>query len=204
MSARSLLAAAMVFAAAPAAGGTEPQIGKPAPAFTAVDSNGQQVRLADFRGKVVVLEWTNHQCPYVRKHYGAGNMQKTQGVARERGVVWLSLISSAPGEQGHVAPAEANALVAARGAKPSHVLLDPQGEIGRAYGARVTPHMYIIDAEGVLLYAGAIDSIPSWRTDDIAKAKNYVIAALDEIGRGQKVTDSSTRAYGCLIHYKSS
>ncbi len=101
-----------------------------------------------------------------------------------------------------MAPAEANALSASRGAKPSHVLLDPSGEIGHAYGARVTPHMYIIGKDGALLYAGAIDSIPSWRTDDIAKARNYVIAALDEIGRGQKVTDSSTRAYGCTIHYK--
>jgi peroxiredoxin len=193
-------ALALTLAAPPLA--AEPTIGKPAPDFTAIDSDGKPVRLADFRGKLVVLEWTNHQCPYVRKHYGADNMQKTQKAARADNVVWLSIISSGPGAQGHVGGAEANALSRSRGAMPSHVLLDPEGRVGRLYEARVTPHMFIIGKDGTLLYMGGIDSIPSWRTDDIAKAKNYVLAALGEIKAGKRVSDAATRAYGCTIHYK--
>lgn len=194
------IALAVSFAAAPLA--AEPTIGKPAPDFTGVDGDGKPVKLSDFRGKLVVLEWTNHGCPYVRKHYGADNMQKTQKAARADGAVWLSIISSAPGNQGHVNGAEANKLTAERGAQPSRVLLDPQGRIGRLYDARVTPHMFIVGKDGNLLYMGGIDSIPSWRTDDIAKAKNFVLAALGEIKAGKPVTDHATRAYGCTIHYK--
>ena len=197
--AAAALAAAV---AAPAALAAGPDLGKAAPDFAAADTYGKPVRLADFKGKLVVLEWSNHQCPYVRKHYGAGNMQKTQGVARELGVVWITIISSGPGEQGHVAAGEANALTAERNAKPHHVLLDPAGKIGRAYAARVTPHMFIVGTDGRLLYKGAIDSIRSSRQSDIERAKNYVTAALGEIKAGQPIAEADTIAYGCTIHYK--
>jgi peroxiredoxin len=179
-----------------------PDVGKPAPDFAATDTYGKPVRLAELKGKLVVLEWSNHQCPYVRKHYGAGNMQKTQEAARAMGVTWLTIISSAPGEQGHVAAAEANKLTVERNAKPSHVLLDPQGRIGRLYAARVTPHMFVIGADGKLVYKGGIDSIRSSRQSDIANAKNYVTAALGEIKSGKQIADADTVAYGCTIHYK--
>lgn len=199
-----ILTAAVLAAVAPgglvAAGG--PDLGKPAPAFSGTDTTGKRVSLADLKGQLVVLEWSNHQCPYVRKHYGAGNMQKTQAAARELGVVWITIISSGPGEQGHVSAAEANRLTAERNAKPSHVLLDPEGRIGRMYAARVTPHMFIIGTDGTLLYKGAIDSIRSSRPSDIERAKNYVTAALGEIKAGKPVADADTIAYGCTIHYK--
>jgi hypothetical protein len=179
-----------------------PDLGKPAPEFSGTDTTGKPVSLADLKGKLVVLEWSNHQRPYVRKHYGAGNMQKTQAAARELGVVWITIISSGPGEQGHVTAAQANRLTTERNAMPSHVLLDPEGRIGRAYAARVTPHMFIIGTDGRLLYKGAIDSIRSSRPSDIEKAKNYVSAALGEIKAGKPVADADTIAYGCTIHYK--
>lgn len=179
-----------------------PDLGKPAPDFAAADAHGKPVKLSDFRGRLVVLEWSNHQCPYVRKHYGAGNMQKTQAAARALGVTWITIISSGPGEQGHVGAAEANRLTAERNAKPHHVVLDPEGKIGRLYAARVTPHMYIVGTGGALLYKGAIDSIRSSRQSDIANAKNYVTAALGEIKAGKQVADADTAAYGCTIHYK--
>jgi hypothetical protein len=193
------VAALALASAAPAAG---PDLSKPAPDFTATDTKGKTVRLADLKGKLVVLEWSNHQCPYVRKHYGSGNMQKTQAAARALGVVWITIVSSGPGEQGHVDAAAADRLTAERDAKPSHVVLDPEGRIGRAYAARVTPHMFIIGTDGALLYKGAIDSIRSSRQSDIPKAKNYVTAALGEIKAGKPIADSDTIAYGCTIHYK--
>lgn len=199
---RSLRLAAILALFATPAWADGPALGKAAPDFVGVDSKGQKVRLADLKGKLVVLEWTNHGCPYVRKHYNSGNMQKVQGVAREQGVVWLSIVSSPEGAQGHVNGAEADKLTADRNAKPSHVLLDPKGQIGRLYGARVTPHMYIVGADGTLLYKGGIDSIRSSRIDDIAKAKNYVLAALDDIKAGRKVAEADTIAYGCTIHYR--
>jgi len=181
---------------------TGPDVGKPAPEFSATDTGGKPVKLGDFKGKFVILEWSNHQCPYVRKHYGAGNMQKTQEAARALGVAWITIISSAPGEQGHVNAAEADKLTVERNAKPSHVVLDPKGQIGRLYAARVTPHMFIIGADGKLLYKGGIDSIRSSRQSDIPNAKNYVTAALGEIKSGKPIADSDTIAYGCTIHYK--
>jgi len=196
----TLAAAAIAFATG--AGAAGPDLDKAAPDFTGTDTDGKTVRLADFKGKLVILEWSNHQCPYVRKHYGAGNMQKTQAAARDLGVVWVTIISSAPGEQGHVNAAEANRLTAERNAKPHHVLLDPRGQIGRLYAARVTPHMFIVGTDGKLLYKGAIDSIRSSRVSDIDKAKNYVTAALGEIKAGKPVADADTIAYGCTIHYK--
>jgi len=180
---------------------TSPDLGKPAPLFTAVDSNGKTWSLADLKGKVVVIETTNDGCPYVRKHYNAKNMQDQQREAAAKGVVWLTSASSAKGEQGHVTAQQANDLVKSWDAAPAAVLLDPQSKIARAYGATVTPHMYIIDANGVLVYKGGIDSIPSSSVADVAKAKQYVRVALGEVLAGKPVTDSSTRAYGCTLKY---
>ena len=176
-------------------------VNQPAPDFTAVDSNGKQHRLSDFKGKTVVLEWTNHDCPYVRKHYDSGNMQALQKTATGKGIVWLSIISSAPGKQGHVSGAEANTLTSSRNASPTAVLLDERGEIGRLYGAKTTPHMYIIDAGGKLVYMGGIDSIPSTDTNDIARATNYVDVALKALSSGQPIEDAVTRPYGCSVKY---
>ena len=193
--------ASMLFGAAPAF--AAPAVGQPAPAFVAVDSKGQQHKLADFKGKVVVLEWTNNECPYVKKHYGSSNMQNLQKQAKQAGVVWLSVISSAPGEQGHVNGAQADELTASRQAAPTAVLLDPQGTIGRAYDARTTPHMYVIDAGGVLRYAGGIDSIPSPKPADIEKADPLFKNALQSVLKGETVAQASTRPYGCAVKYKS-
>ncbi len=180
---------------------TGPDVGKPAPLFTAVDSNGKTWSLADLKGKVVVLETTNHDCPYVRKHYSAKNMQIQQREAAAKGVVWLTTASNAAGEQGAVTPAQANELTKSRDAAPAAVLIDPQSKIARAYGATVTPHMYIIDARGVLVYKGGIDSIPSSSPSDIPKARQYVRLALDEVLAGKPVAEASTRAYGCSMKY---
>ena len=178
-----------------------PDLGKPAPSFTAIDSNGRSWSLADLTGKVVVIETTNHDCPYVRKHYTGGNMQAQQREAAASGVVWLTSASSAPGEQGHVTAAQANELTKSRNAAPAAVLLDPQSRIARAYGATVTPHMYIVDATGVLVYKGGIDSIPSADPNDIPKATQYVRVALGEVLAGKPVTNASTRPYGCSLKY---
>lgn len=180
-----------------------PAIGQAAPAFTAVDSKGQQHSLADFKGKVVVLEWTNHECPYVQKHYKAANMQNLQKQAKQMGVVWLSVISSAPGEQGNVTGARADELTASRQAAPAAVLLDPQGTIGKAYDARTTPHMYVIDAQGILRYAGGIDSIATAKQEDIGKAEPLFRNALQSVVKGENVAQAVTRPYGCSVKYKS-
>jgi len=177
------------------------QIGEPAPAFTAIDTSGKSHNLGDFRGQPVILEWTNHDCPYVRKHYNSGNMQQQQRAATQQGAVWLSIISSAPGKQGHVTPAQADTLTVQRNAAPSAVLIDEQGDIGRLYGARTTPHMYIIDADGKLAYMGGIDSIPSANPADIAQATQYVPAALAQVMQEKPATSSVTRPYGCSVKY---
>lgn len=179
-----------------------PKIGQPAPDFTAVDTQGVSHALGDYRGKIVVLEWTNHQCPFVGKHYGTGNMQALQQQATATGVAWLSVISSAPGEQGYVSSAEAKALTVKRQASPTAVLLDPQGVVGRLYDARTTPHMYIIDAVGTLVYMGGIDDKPSTQYADVKTATNYVRLALDEIRSGKPVSTSVTRPYGCTVKYQ--
>jgi peroxiredoxin len=180
-----------------------PQAGKAAPAFDAMDSNGKPVKLSDFKGKTVVLEWTNHDCPYVRKHYGAGNMQALQTEAAGSGVVWLSVISSAKGAQGFVDGLEANKLSEDRKAKPAAVLLDPSGKIGRTYGATATPHMFVIAPDGNLAYSGAIDDKPSSNPADIPKAKNFVREALAAVTGGKAMTPATTRAYGCSVKYGS-
>jgi peroxiredoxin len=180
-----------------------PQPGKPAPDFSAVDSNGKTVKLSDYRGKIVVLEWTNDGCPYVKKHYKSGNMQSLQKDAAAKGIVWLSIISSAPGEQGYVDGTGANQLTISRGAAPAEVLLDPEGKAGHLYDARTTPHMFIVNAEGTLVYMGGIDDKATANLDDIKTAKNYVRAALDEVIAGRPVTEAVTRPYGCSVKYRS-
>lgn len=180
-----------------------PQVGAPAPAWTGVDSNGKSHSLSDFRGKTVVLEWTNHDCPYVMKHYGSDNMQALQRDATANGVVWLAVISSAPGEQGHVSGAEANRIAKERKAAPTATILDPDGTIGRAYGARTTPHMYVIDGNGTLVYMGGIDDRPTADKADVAGAKNFVRAALDDLAAGRAVATQTSRPYGCSVKYKS-
>ena len=180
-----------------------PAIGELAPQFTGVDSNGNTVSLSDLKGQKVILEWTNHDCPYVRKHYDDSqkNMQSLQAAAAADGAVWLSVISSAPGKQGHVSASEANALTADRGASPSAVLLDAEGTIGRAYSAKTTPHMFVIDEAGVLQYMGAIDSKRSSNPNDIPNSTNYVTAALSELNAGSPVTEAVTQPYGCSVKY---
>jgi len=178
-----------------------PQIGQPAPDFTATDIEGKPVKLSDLRGKTVVLEWTNNECPYVVKHYGSGNMQALQRDATKDGVVWITLISSAKDEQGHVSPAEAAELTKSRNAAPTEIVLDESGKIGRSYEARTTPHMFVINPEGKLVYMGGIDDKPTSRVSDIAGAKNYVRAALDAVKAGQPVATPIARPYGCSIKY---
>jgi peroxiredoxin len=169
-------AAALAFAGAVMTGAAHamPEVGKPAPAFTAIDSNGKTHNLSDFRGKTVVLEWTNHDCPYVVKHYATNNMQQLQKDATGNGAVWLTVISSAEGQQGYVKPEKANKLTEDRNAAPTAVLLDPKGTVGRAYDARTTPHMYIIDGEGTLVFMGGIDDRPTTNHADVKGATNYV------------------------------
>jgi hypothetical protein len=179
------------------------KVGAPAPEFTAVDSTGKSHKLSDFRGKTVILEWTNDGCPYVKKHYDSGNMQGLQADTTGKGVVWLSVISSAPGEQGHVDGKTADKLTTSRGAKPTAVLLDPDGKIGRLYDARTTPHMYVIKPDGTLAYAGAIDDRPTADKADVTGAKNFVRNALDLLAAGKPVDPAVTRAYGCSVKYKS-
>lgn len=180
-----------------------PQVGAPAPEFIGKATDGKAIALADLRGKTVVLEWTNHDCPFVRKHYGTGNMQTLQKEATADGVVWLSIISSAPGLQGYVEPAEADQLTTKRDAAPTHVILDPKGAIGKAYAARTTPHMYVIDADGVLRYMGGIDDRPTSYSGDVEGANNYVRAALSEMNSGQPVSNPVARPYGCSVKYGS-
>ncbi len=175
--------------------------GNPPPAFTLMSAAGGKVSLADFTGKTVVLEWTNHACPFVQKHYSSGNMQNLQRDAARAGVVWLSIISSAPGEQGAVSAEEASRLTASRNAAPAQVLFDPDGKVGRAYGARTTPHMYVIAPDGRLAYMGAIDDRPGTDVAEIAGARNHVREALAELAAGKPVSTPQTRAYGCAIKY---
>ncbi|GAM98488.1 PPO candidate 1 [alpha proteobacterium U9-1i] len=177
------------------------QTGAQAPAFSVRDASGATRTLAEFAGRTVVLEWTNHGCPYVRKHYDAGNMQMLQREAADANVVWLQVISSAQGEQGYLDGAGAQARVRTDNAAPAATLLDPTGVMGRAYGARNTPHMYIINGQGRLVYQGAIDDRPSARPNTLEGANNYVRAALADIAAGRPVATAETTPYGCSIKY---
>jgi len=175
--------------------------GEAAPEFTLTDSKGTSHKLSDFRGKFVVLEWLNHECPFVKKHYSGGNMQKLQQEYTAKGVVWLSIISSAPGKQGHRTGPQAEADTKDKNAAPTAVLLDPSGEVGKKYDAKTTPEMFVLDKEGKILYAGAIDSIKSTDSADIAKAENHVRQALNAALAGQPVPTPKTKPYGCSVKY---
>jgi len=178
-----------------------PSIGEAAPDFTLIDTNGDEVALSEMRGKTVVLEWTNHECPFVVKHYGSGNMQGLQTEAATDEIVWVTVISSAKGKQGYVDAAQANQLTNDRNAAPKHILLDPTGDLGRLYDARTTPHMFVIGAEGELAYMGGIDDKPTADKADIEGANNYVRAALSEVKAGSPVSIPTSRPYGCSVKY---
>jgi hypothetical protein len=195
----ALAGAGAYILAQPAAASIE--TGAPAPAFSAQDAHGQTRTLAEFAGRTLVLEWTNHGCPYVRKHYDSRNMQTLQQEATEAGVVWLQVISSAPGEQGHLDGPGALARVGMEGAHPTATLLDPSGALGHLYGARNTPHMFIIDGAGRLAYQGAIDDRPSARPATLEGATNYVRAALADLAAGRPVALAQTTPYGCGVKY---
>ncbi|MDP1556541.1 MAG: redoxin domain-containing protein [Hyphomonas sp.] len=196
----ALTAGALIASTAQAA----PASGTPAPAFTGLTSAGETISLADFAGKTVVLEWTNDGCPFVKKHYAAppSNMQTLQKGAAADDIVWISVISSAQGEQGYADAARANELTSSRGAAPAHVVLDEAGTIGKLYGAKTTPHMFIVTPDGQLAYDGAIDSKASAKVDDIAVATNYVTAALADLKAGLPVATPVTKPYGCAVKYK--
>ena len=194
----ALAAIALIFSPSAQAA---PTVGEMAPDFTATDSNGKTHSLSDFKGKTVVLEWTNHECPYVVKHYSVGNMQKIQKEATEKDVVWLSIHSSAKGKQGHVDGKQANEIAKEQGANPTAHLLDETGEIGKLYDAKTTPHMFVIDEEGTLVYAGAIDSDSSFKDGAIENATNYVMDAIDALENGKEIEASSTKPYGCGVKY---
>ena len=165
---------------------------------------GQTVSLDNYRGKTIILEWTNNGCPFVGKHYNSRNMQTLQRRFTGEGDIWLTIASSAPGQEGYVSPDEARADIARWNAAPSDYLLDPDGVVGHLYDARATPHMVVIDRTGVVAYMGAIDDKPSVNPADVKAAKNYVVAALEELAAGKAVTTSATRAYGCSVKYKTS
>jgi peroxiredoxin len=194
--------AAAIAMSVPAASPAEPALGAAALDFTARDAAGNNVQLAKYKGKTIILEWHNPGCPFVKKHY-QGNMQKTQAAAVAQGAVWLTINSGAPGEQGHMDGATASALVAKEAAKSTHYLLDPGGQVGKAYGARTTPHMYVIDPAGKLVYRGAIDDKPTSNVADIATARNHVLEALKEVKAGKPVSVADTRPYGCSVKYAS-
>ena len=196
-----LQAAVLALAFASCAAGATPKLGEPAPAFSLAGSDGKSHALADYKGRSVVLEWSNNQCPFVRKHYESGNMQSQQKELTAKGAIWLTIISSAPGKEGYVDAARAAELTKARGAAPSVVLLDPTGEVGHQYEARTTPHMFIVAPDGKLIYMGGIDSVASADPEDIAKATPYVKVALAEAMAGKPVTHASTQPYGCSVHY---
>lgn len=177
-------------------------VGKPAPNFSLKDTAGKKWKLSDLKGKIVVLEWFNHGCPFVKKHYGSGNMQKLQKEYTGKGVTWLSINSSAKGKQGNATNAEHDKAVKDNNAAPTAVLVDEDGAVGRAYGAKTTPDMYVIDKQGVLVYAGAIDDKSGFDQSEIATAKNYVKAALDELLSGKTVTVAETKPYGCSVKYQ--
>ena len=181
-----------------------PNVDEQAPSFSGINSYGEQINLSDFIGQPVILEWTNHECPYVAKHYSESNMQDVQKRAQDEGFVWLSIISSTPGDQGHVDKATANSLTKSRNAYPTHVLLDESGEIGMKYGAKTTPHMYMIDSSGVLKYKGAIDDVGrgmKFFSASLKDAVNYVATQLDDVKNNESLTNSSTVAYGCSVKY---
>lgn len=197
----SILALALCAAVLAPARAEGPAIGAKAPDFSLVDTNGKTHALSDYKGRVVVLEWVNFGCPFVVKHYESNNMQSLQKKYTEKGVVWLSVASSAKGKEGNMTPSEWNKEIGAQKAASTAYLIDEDGKVGRSYDAKTTPHMYVIDATGNLVYKGAIDDKRSTKISDVKGAKNYVSAALDEVLAGKKVSTSSTEPYGCSVKY---
>ncbi|MCF8495670.1 MAG: redoxin domain-containing protein [Alphaproteobacteria bacterium] len=195
----ALLAVLLLAFTAPAL--AAPVVGAAAPDFTALDIHGQNFKLSGHKGKIVVLEWTNHECPFVVKHYETGNMQKTQKAAMDQGVEWISIVSSAPGKQGHATPEEAQTILDEANAHPTAKILDDSGTIGNLYGAKTTPHMFVINKDGVLAYAGAIDDQPTPAHDTVEGAKNYVLAAIEDLNAGRAVQTPETASYGCGVKY---
>lgn len=177
------------------------KLNETAPDFRLKDSNGKEHSLSDFKGKVVVLEWINYDCPFVKKHYDSKNMQSLQEKYTSKGVIWLAICSSAPGKQGNFTADEINKRSQNHGAKFTAYLIDEDGKVGKMYGAKTTPHMYIIDKDGKLVYAGGIDDKASTDVNDIKSAKNYVSSALDEVLEGKKVSVQSSTPYGCSVKY---
>ena len=175
-----------------------------APTFVLMNQDSEMVDLASFKGKKVILEWTNHDCPFVKRHYDTDNMQELQREYTDNDVVWLSIISSAEGKQGYVTKSEAKELTTSRNAQPSHVLFDSNGDVGRLYDAKTTPHMYVIDEKGLLRYQGAIDNLGvtgALFSTDLSKAKNYVRNAMNSLILGEDVAEKNTRPYGCSVKY---
>jgi peroxiredoxin len=197
----SIAMALLVFLFVGLSAGNATRVGDRAPDFTATDSNGRVHKLSEYQDKFVVLEWTNRGCPYTQKHYNSGNMQRLQREWTSRGVTWLTVISSAPGKQGYVKAAEENAYVKQVNAAPTAVLLDPTGVLGRLYDAKTTPHMFIIDPKGILIYNGAIDDRPTTDLADVNGARNYLSLALEEATSGKPVSIPTTRPYGCSVKY---
>lgn len=191
----------LILLAATAIAHADVKVGQPAPDFTLTDCSGKSVSLSDFKGKTVVLEWVNHGCPFVVKHYGSGNMQKLQADATAKGAVWLSICSSAPEKQGHMSAADAAKKCTEVESAATAYLLDESGEVGKKYGAKRTPEMYVVNPEGILVYHGAIDDKPSTDPGDIAGSKNFVAAALEETLAGKPVSTPQTEAYGCSVKY---
>lgn len=178
-----------------------PKVGEVAPDFTGVDSNGKSHTVSEYKGKIVVLEWKNHLCPFVKKHYGSDNMQSLQKYAKEKEVVWLSIISSAKGKEGNVGAEEANKIVKNENSAAKAVILDEEGKIGKLYEAKTTPHMFVINKEGKIAYMGAIDDRPTADKEDIKTANNYVRVAIDALLLGNKPNTTVTSPYGCSIKY---
>ena len=176
-------------------------VGEQAPDFEVMDANGNMRTLSEFEGQYVILEWLNHGCPYIRKHYDGNNMQQLQEKYTDQGVVWLSVVSSAPGTQGYMEPEEARQSIEEYGASPTAILLDSEGEMGRAYDARVTPHMFIIDPSGTVRYNGAIDDKPTPRASSLETAHNYIDAAMNSLMNGEEVEVKSNTPYGCGVKY---
>jgi peroxiredoxin len=179
-----------------------PAVGTNAPDFSLTDSKGKTQSVSQYKGKYVVLEWFNPECPFVKKHYGSGNMQKLQEESTAKGVVWLTIDSSAPGLEGHLTAEQANAKMTEWKTKQTALVLDPDGKAGQAYGAKNTPHMFVINPEGKIVYEGAIDSKASANPADITSATNYVKVALDESLAGKTVSTATTKPYGCSVKYK--
>ena len=197
----SLILAMVIGGVLPIQAAAEVTVGQPAPDFQLVDAEGQQRTLKEFRGRFVVLEWFNPECPFSKKHYDSGNMQRLQRWAESRGVAWLSIDSSAPGKQGHVTSEQAKALGQARKMASTAILLDPDGRVGKRYGAKTTPHMFLVNPDGIVIYQGAIDDRPSVDPADVDGATNYVEAALTQALAGRPVTKPTTPPYGCSVKY---